>query len=270
MNFTSSAKNKFSEIILCIACIICNARCFSQNEDSVLLARSEKWEVKQNKGLFGLSKPAFASYITLEVTKVDSPVMKKKTKDSSYSDLEFSGDKGTELDLGKFMTIEKKKFYRLKLSDASDTTETVFAISSISHEKKKSFLGTILSKNGESTGATVLDYNRNVPGIIIADSSSWQFFIENFTSGSRQTEAQFLPEASISGGYLKTKNDSLYMQIYSSFAADIILVKPNGEHVAGLAFKQKHPAIWIRHDIGASYQNAIATLFAVIIAIKDY
>jgi len=271
MNATlSSAKNNFSFILLCfIAYITCIDNCFSQNKDSLLLVHSEKWEVKQNKGLFGLSKPAFGSYITLEVTKIDSPVVKKKTKDSSYSDIGFSGE-GTQFDLGKFMTIEKKKFYRFKLSDSSDITECVFAIASVSHEKKKSFLGTILSKNGEGTGATVLDYNRNVPGIITTDSLLWQFFIENFTSGGRQTETQFSPVASISGGYLKTKNDSLYMQIYSSFAADIILVNPSGEHLAALAFKQKHPAIWIRNDIDLSYQKAIAALFAIIIAIKDY
>jgi hypothetical protein len=60
------------------------------------------------------------------------------------------------------------------------------------------------------------------------------------------------------------------MQLYSSFSADIILINSKDKHVAALAFKQKHPDIWIRNDIDASYQKAIAALFAVFIAIKDY
>jgi len=245
--------------------------CFSQvNEDSVLLANSVKWEVKQNKGLFGLAKPDFGSYTTLDLAKIDSPVIKKKTKDSSYAGVEFSGE-GTDVDLSKLMTIEKKKFYKLKLLGIADTIESVFAIASVSHEKRKTFLGTMLSKNGESTDDGILDYNRNVPGVIRTgnDSLLWEFFIENFTSGARQS-GPFTPGASISGGYLKTQSDSLKMQIYSSFSADIILVDTSGKHLGGLAFKQKHPEIWIRNDINSSYQKAIAALFAVIIAIKDY
>ena len=48
------------------------------NPDSVLLAHSEKWKVKLNKGLFGLSKPDFGNFTTLEVSKTSSPVIKKK------------------------------------------------------------------------------------------------------------------------------------------------------------------------------------------------
>jgi len=235
-----------------------------------MLAISNKWQVKLNKGLFGLSKPDFGTYTTLGVVKLDSAVIKKKTKDSAYAGAEFSGE-GTDFDFSKYMTITKKKYYRLLLGSASDTTKAIFAIASVSHEKKKTFLGTILSKNGESTN-DVMDYNRDVPGIIKIsnDSTVWIFFIENFTSGGRQTEASFAPVASISGGYIKNDKDSMYMQVYSSFSADIILINSKGEHVAALAFKQKHPDIWIRNDIDASYQKAIAALFAVFIAIKDY
>jgi hypothetical protein len=264
--------NRTDIVIVClIICFTSHNTCLAQvNEDSLLLAHSVKWEVKQNKGLFGLAKPDFGSYATLGVARIDSAVLKKKTKDSSYAGIDVSGE-GSSIDLSKYMTIEKKKFYNLKLASIPDTIESVFAIASVSHEKRKTFLGTMLSKNDESTD-DVLDYNRDVPGVITTghDSLLWQFLIENFTSGGRQTETSFAPMASISGGYLKKQNDSLYMQIYSSFTADIILVDPNGKHLAGLAFKQKHPEIWIRNDINISYQHAIAALFAVIIAIKDY
>jgi hypothetical protein len=234
-----------------------------------MLKHSDQWTVKQHKGLFGLSKPAFGPYTTISVTKIDSPVIKKKIKDSSYAGAEISSS-GTDVDVSKFLTIKKTRFYKLSLSTASDTAEAVFAIASVSHEKRQSFLGKMLSKNDEDKNA-VLDYNRDVPGIIKpGNDSTWMFFIENFTSGGRQTGAGFSPVAFISGGYVKNDTDSLYMQIYSSFTADIILVNQKGEHLAALAFRQKHPDIWIRNDIIQSYQQAIATFFAVIISIKDF
>ena len=254
----------------CIIFCCCNISAYCQKTDSILLTNSLHYTVKLNKGIFGLSKPAFGNYATLNVSKVDSPVIKKKTKDSSYSGVEFSGE-GTDFDLSKFMTIEKKKFYKLLLNTTEDTVTAIFAIASVSHEKKQTFLGKVLSKNDEDKNVE-LDYNRNVPGIIKTgnDSAAWIFFIENFTSGGRQTEYNFPGVASMSGGYMKNDKDSFHLRVYSSFSADIVLVNQQGEDVGALAFKQKHPEIWIRNDIDESYQHAIAILFAVIISIKDF
>ena len=60
------------------------------------------------------------------------------------------------------------------------------------------------------------------------------------------------------------------MEMYSSFSADLILVNKKEEHVAALEFKQKPYNVWIRSDIENSRQMAIALLFAVIMAIKDF
>lgn len=240
------------------------------SQDSLLLAKSEKWEVKKNKGLFGLSKPEFGPYTTNDVVKLDSPVIKTKIKDSSYISWEGSSS-GNDFDQSKYLTIKKSKFYKLSLGTSSVTTEAVFAIASVSTEKRQTLFGKLISKSDEGKDE-VLNYNRNVPGIIIIenDSMHWRFLLENFTSGGQATALTPYPVASISGGYLKNENDSLAMQIYSSFNADIVLIDPNGEHLAALAFKQKKPEICIRNDISESYQHAIAAFFAVIISIKDY
>ena len=74
----------------------------------------------------------------------------------------------------------------------------------------------------------------------------------------------------MSGGYLKNDKDSFYLGVYSSFSADVVLINEQGEDVGALAFKQKRPEIWIRNDIDASYQGAIAAFFAVILSIKDF
>jgi hypothetical protein len=187
-------KSKNFLMFICPVILFCgfSSTLFCQlNEDSAMLAHCEKWIVKQHKGLFGLSKPSFGPYTTVDVTKIDSPVIKKKTKDSSYAGAEISST-GTDVDISKFLTIEKTRFYKLSLGTASNTAEAVFAIASVSRKKRQTFPGKMLSKNDEGK-SVVLNYNRNVPGIIQSgnDSTKWAFFFENFTSGGRQTESAF-------------------------------------------------------------------------------
>ena len=238
------------------------------NQDSQMLAHCEKWNVKPNKGLFGLSKPIFGPYIYSEVSKLDSPVIKMKTRDSSY--LETTG-KG--FDVFKYMTIKKTKFYKLEIADTEDTIQAVFAISSVSKEKHQTFLAKMLSNNNENNDE-ILNYNRDIPGIITTgkDSLPWKFSIDNFTSSGRQTSSGpfGIGYATISGGYLMSQEDSLFIWPGSSFSADMVLINQNGKHFAALTYKQKRPDIWIRNDIEQSYQQAIAAFFAVIISIKDF
>ncbi|MEP6464869.1 MAG: hypothetical protein ABJB05_01125 [Parafilimonas sp.] len=246
--------------------------CFCQvNEDSAMLANSERWQVKLNKGLFGLSKPDFGPYKTIEVIKLDSAVIKKKTKDSASFDAEFFGSGSSDFDQSKYMTIEKKKFYQLSLGATSGATKATFAIASVSHEKRQTVLGKIMSKDDEGKNED-LSYKRDIYGVIIKESDSiqWNFFIKDFDAGSGQSGTPFFIAPSITGAWLKHDDDSIYVKTYSSFGADILLVNQKGAHVAALAFKQKHSGVWIRNDIDASYQKIIAAFFAVFIAIKDY
>ncbi len=253
-------------IVLSFSCI----NIFGQvNEDSVMVANSEQWKIEPKKGLFGLSKPSFGNFTTVSVNKIDSGFYKKKIKDSSSFDFEL-GRGENDMDHSKYMTIQKTKWYKLLLATNADTTNAVFSIASVSKEKRQTFLGKVLSKNDEGKDE-LLSYNRNVPGVVITGNKSllWKFFIGNFTSSSRQTSHSF-GSASISSGYLQNENDSLYIQIYSSFSADLVLVNKNDEHIAALKFKQKPLIVWIRNDLDHSYKSAIAALFAVIIAIKDF
>ncbi len=41
-------------------------------QDDTLKANSDKWKVHQKKGLFGLSKPEFGDYTTLDIVKLDT------------------------------------------------------------------------------------------------------------------------------------------------------------------------------------------------------
>src|SRR6478672_1464216 len=97
------------------------ALCFSsclhvfcqQNEDSILLARSEQWKVKLNKGMFGLAKSQFGPYTTTAITKAGIPTTKKKTKEGSDFDADISGE-GVDFDQSKYLAIAKTKNYKIQ------------------------------------------------------------------------------------------------------------------------------------------------------------
>lgn len=98
-------------------------KAYSQiNEDSVMLSKSEQWKIEQKKGLFGLSKPSFGIFTTLNVSKIDSGFYKKKIKDSASFDMEIGGGEN-DMDHSKYMTVQKTKWYKLLL--AADTLQRV-------------------------------------------------------------------------------------------------------------------------------------------------
>jgi hypothetical protein len=234
--------------------------------DSVMVANSEASNIRAHKGLFGLAKPTFANYYTVDIIKLDSAIKKKKTKEDAGLEMELSSE-GMAFDHSKYRMIEKLKYYKLILGNSKENTEAVFSIFSTSHEKKQTFLGKVLSKDDEGKDE-ILSYSRNIDGWIsgMKDSVVWNFLIGGFTSGSR---ANSYGVASISKGFIKNDTDSLYMSLHSSFSADLVLIDKYNDHVAALAFKTKPLKIWLRKDMEESKRNAIAALFAVIISIKD-
>src|SRR4051794_13645421 len=178
-----------------LLCFLCQHIFCQQNEDSILLARSEQWKVKQNKGMFGLAKPQFGPYTTTDIAKAGAQTTKKKTKEGSDISADISGE-GVDFDQSKFLSILKTKNYKIQLATLTDTTNAVFAISSVSKEKRQTLFGKMISKNDEGKDE-VLSYTRDVAGVITtsADEKPWIFCIDNYTSGSRTTAESLLPYA---------------------------------------------------------------------------
>jgi hypothetical protein len=249
--------------------------------DSALEANSEKWKVKEHKGIAGIAKPEFGNYKTLVAEEMDSPVIKKKRKDSLGTEVSISSDDG--LDISKYQTVEKKKFYRMVLGREQDITEMQFYIHSVSEERKQTVLGRMLSKNNEGTGAT-LNYQKNIEGIILTGSELIRaiFFIEDYVS-SRQVEYSSPQQNNpTTRGYILIKNDSLFTEpvmesfgnskspFFMQWRSGIFMNDVNGKHIALLQFGGNQQAfyIWIRRDLDANRQDAIAAFFAVIVGVK--
>lgn len=250
--------------------------------DSVLEANSEKWKVKLHKGMFGMAKPEFGPYLTVDLARLDSPVLRKRTKEGSYIGASISSA-GWDWDFSKYQTVEKRKAYRMMVARETDTAELLFSIYRVSKEKNLTFLGELMSKNDEGKNAT-LDSKTNISGIIAAnlDSLPWRFFIED-TFSRGETSPGFLNESKeITRGYIITRNDSLFTEPimqqvgkpgdkYSwEWQTGIFVRNAKGNRIAALKFGKagdlSNPFYaWIRDDIETDQQHAIASFFALLI-----
>src|SRR5678810_1501390 len=101
--------------VLFSAMVITNSSFCQKNKqkpiDTVLEAQSERWKVKLHRGMFGMAKPEFGPFSTIDLDKVDSPVLRKRTKDGSYTEASFSPGQGWDWDFSKYQTVEKRKAY---------------------------------------------------------------------------------------------------------------------------------------------------------------
>jgi hypothetical protein len=265
--------------------LFCNNVAISQKRkeksfDSTLEANSEKWKVKEHQRITGLAKPEFGDYITLVAEKLDSPVNKKKRKDSigteiSYTDVGF--------DMSKYKTFEKRKFYRMVISKDSDTTEVQFYIHTVSSEKRETVLSKILSKDDESKNI-ILKYQKNIEGFIFTGNglTNSHFVIEDFVGSTQTTVDNPGQGNAITGGYILTKTNSLFTEpvmqtfgnpeskFFMKYQKGIFINDTNGMHIALLQFGNEQPFyIWLKRDIDINIQNTIAAFFAVIIGAKN-
>jgi len=273
--------------LLIVSSFFCHMAFSQKNKekfpDSALEANSEKWKVKQHRGLFGFAKPEFGPYATIEAQKLDSAVIRKITKDSSETGGSISRE-GWDWDISKFETVEKKKFYRIRVTKDEDTAELLFSIYSVAVEKNQTILGKMLSKNDEDKNAT-LSYKKNIAGILVTrfNPTPFRFFIEDFLS-TRQTSGNYAEgKAEITRGYVLTGEDSLFTEpimqtignpkdkFFLEWQKGIFVNDGKSIHIAALKFGdgQLPFCIWMRKDLENAHQQAIASLFALLIAVMN-
>jgi hypothetical protein len=252
--------------------------------DSVLEASSERWKVKLHRGMFGMAKPEFGPYNTIDLKKLDSPVLRKRTKEGSYTGASFSSE-GWDWDFSKYETVEKRKAYSITITGEADTAELLFSIYRISNEKNLTFFGELMSKDDEGKNQT-LAYKTNVSGIGATsyDSLPWRFFMED--SFGRKEEAATFGTTRFTRGYIITRDDSLFTEpilsqigsregkFFFEWQTGVFINGSNDKHIAALKFGTpgdlSNPFYtWIRNDIDRTQQHAIASVFALLIAAKS-
>jgi hypothetical protein len=273
----------FSSVLLLSTKISFCQKNKQQPVDTALEAHSEKWKVKLHKGMFGMAKPEFGPYSTLDLQKLDSPILRKKTKEGSYTGANFSSD-GWDWDISKYQTVEKRKAYSTLVTAGTDTAELLFSIYRISNEKNLTFVGELMSKNDEDKNR-VIGVKTYVSGVGTTsyDTLPWRFFIEDSTGTKGEAAPMQAPK--FTSAYIITPDDSLFTEpILSQFGSPgskfffewqggVYVNGENNKHIAALKFGTpgdlSNPFLaWIRNDIASSKQHAIASVFALMISAK--
>jgi len=276
-------------ILFSTSLLFCSKTSFCQKNkqkpiDSVLEANSEKWKVKLHRPMFGMGKPEFGPYTTIDLNKLDSPVLRTRTKDGSYTAASYDLGDGWDWDFSKYQTVQKRKAYNMLVGAGSDTTELLFSVYSISKEKSLTFFGELMSKNDEGKNLT-LGYRIIISGIGTAgyDSLPWRFFLED--SFGRKEEAIPSETTRFTSGYIITSNDSLFTEpivnqigsrdskFFLEWQTGIFVNSIKNNHIAAIKFGTpgdlSNPFyVWIRNDLPPLQRHAIASAFALLISAK--
>lgn len=228
--------------------------------------------MKLHRGMSGLAKPEFGPYTAMDLKKLDSPVLRKRTKEGSYAEASYSSE-GRDWDFSKYETVEKRKAYSMIVTGGSETAELLFSIYRVSNEKKLSFFGELVSKNDEGKNQT-LAYKTTISGIGATsyDSLPWRFFVEE--SFSRKEE---VPSGTtrFTRGYIIIQSDSLFTEpilnhvgsrdskFFFEWQTGVFVNSANDKHIAALVFGTPGDILyaWIRNDFAQSHQHAIQFLF---------
>ncbi len=261
---------KKSIAVYIISTILLNmflAKSYSQSiDDSMMIARSEKWNIEYKKGIVTLSQPGSTQTFTMNLTKLDSGKIKQKRKDSSYIGFSSSGE-GTNWDQQKYMTINKTKLYRLQSGNDENATQSLFAISSEIKETRQTLFGRMISKSNENNNEVLSD-KRLLSGTITRNNTSdkWDFTVDNFDDPFSKQGLPFISPIPLTG-FLKDGKDSLFFHP-TTLNADVELSGNNGDPMAALKFRKKPMILWVRKDIDNPLQDAIGVLFGIIISAK--
>ena len=227
-----------------------------------------------------MAKPEFGPYTTISVQKLDSPVLRKKTKEGSYSGAIITSE-SWDWDFSKYKMVEKKKAFRMLVTNDTDTAELIFSIYTISHNKELSFFGEMMSKDDQGKNMTV-GYKQTTSGILDTgiDSVPSRFFIEDTFSRS-EASTDILPQSRrVTRWYIINRDDSLFTEpimqqfgkprdkYYWEYQRGIFVNNAKGDHIAALKFGTpgdlSNPYYaWIRKDIQPGQRHAIASLFAL-------
>jgi hypothetical protein len=218
------------------------------------------WEVDRKSNLAGFGMPSFGPYTTLDAGKLDTAVIRSKTKKRvGETEVGISTD-GLIFDQFKTVDFSQNTFCFLWLGSGQDTTKAAFSIGIRSRETSRTFLSDLLSKDDEFTPSGSSMYRRNINGVIRTDSLSWEFVLQNYQT-----------DGSISGGYLLQGGNYYPLKITRQGAhrKGVIVATKEGEYLASLEYSLSSTQMRIRKSIDPHTANAIATLYAVLMSTKN-
>lgn len=231
-----------------------------------LKQNSEPWEVSKKSNPLGFGMPSFGPYSTILAEKMDSAVLRTKTKIGKETSIGLSdnlnvgaGNSPLAFNQYKIVDLSKTKFGELRLANGSDTTRAVFAVGILQREARKTVLGHLFGKQDESSSSTIA-YNRDIAGTITTDTLDWEFNINGYDQSGF-----------FRSGYL-TLGQEEYLLEYkqgTGFKREAVLKTGSGEYVADLEFTFSDANLRIRKKLDPMTEQAIATFYAVLLSVKN-
>lgn len=280
--------------------------CYSQKTfpprwDSALESNCEKWKLEIR---YKTNKIGFGPFNVALIEKLDSPAMKKKTKDREFGidlgyDARETTGKEVAMDITKNVTTQKIEYYRMLMKGTADTNEVLYSIVSFTKEQKETVGGAVLKSltqghyESENNGSGMTGYMEVINGAILQDADAllWTFFF-TLGKGSNGATPGFSTGDTIQSfqhfkGYLKNSNDSIFIKPVISMSVSKLfgkrdtlyfmdgfeLVNAKGEHVAAyqnIGPDKKSPFIWMSKYLNNNYQEALASFLTAIIQRKQY
>lgn len=266
-SFTTSFKKLLDELLeltppLAYKYVLGNGLDYAE----LLKKNSDAWEVSKKSNPLGFGTPSFGPYNTVLAEKLDTAVLRKETKlgkETSISTRDNFSSAGNNSPLVfnqyKIVDRSKTKFCQLQLSNGTDTMQAYFAVGILRREARKTVLGTIFGNQSESSSST-LAYNRDVAGTITTDTLSWDFNINGYDQSGF-----------FRSGYLALGQEEYLLEYQqgTGFKRDAIVKTGSGEYVADLEFSFSDATLRIRKQLDPMTEQAIATLYAVLLSVKN-
>lgn len=232
----------------------------------LLKQNSEPWNVSKKSNPLGFGMPSFGPYTTVLAEKMDSAVLRTETKIGKETSIgtrdNFGAGSGNSLlvfNQYKIVDRSKTKFGELRLTNGTDTTRSVFAVGILQREARKTVLGHLFGDQGESSGSTIA-YNRDIVGTITTDTLAWEFNINGYDQSGI-----------FRSGYLALGQEEYLLEYKqgTGFKREAILKTGSGEYVANLDFSFSDTILRIRKKLDPMTEKAIATLYAVLLSVKN-
>jgi hypothetical protein len=220
----------------------------------------ELWEVDRKSNPAGFGTPSFGPYTTLDAGKFDTAEIRSKTKKRVGETEAGISSEGLIFDQFKTIDFAKTIFCFLWLGSGRDTVKAVFSIDIRKSKTRRTFLSEVLSNDDEYSPSETQYRQRNVSGNIRTDTTAWAFTLQNFQENG-----------SPSGGHL-THGETYYwlkVSVQGTNRRNLIIVSREGEYLASLSYNVSGTQMRMRKNIDPQTANAIATLYAVLMSVKN-
>jgi hypothetical protein len=220
---------------------------------------SASWKVDQKNSAEDFGLPVLGPYTTFTAGRLDTSVIRSKKVSGNESSISIDG-KSVSFDQFKTIDISRQLFCFLTLGSGIDTARALFSVSIQRTGPRRTVLSELLSNEDLASHDDPLITRRNVTGVILADSSSWDFKIQQYNFDGTLTSGTLWHDG---------ENYPVFFRKGDGTNWQIIIKTITGEYLAILEKRRSSINFHIQKDLDAQTRHVFATFFAVLLSTKN-